>query len=193
MHEKMKRNASSFVSRIRNWMLDGTGTVELGEKEEACYERLRKAWSLRGNGYTSAQAASVLVKEYDVSRRQAENDVRDALTLYGDVSRADKEGHRMAAAELCQKLIRRALDNDDLKALDAAIGRLIKIHGLDRDDPEMPDVTKMKRHLINVVIDERSENVLHQLATTAGPLNLSKMMNELAEDIEGVPVEVTGG
>ena len=185
----LHRNRKSHVDRIREHLLDQTGKIELTEAEQKTWERLQKAWGMKLKGYSHSEIAQLLTTEYGITARQGNFDVMATIALYGDTTRSTKEGMRAMLSEMAFKLWRKALLQDDLKAMDAAISKLTKIHGVDRDDPEVIDFSKLEQHLYAMVLDQQSQDALKVLTAGKGSINLSQALDKLHANAEEVESE----
>ena len=182
----LRRNRKSHVARIVDFWMDKRGVVTLTPEEEMTWERLKMAMSLRTNkGYNSQQAARAIVKEHGVSATQAARDVQNSIVLYGDISKAEKEGHRHVASEMALKAYRMAIQADDAKGANAATVTYMKIHGVDKEDSQEFDYSKLQQHLFAKVLDERSRAVMDKVVEQKGVIDLMKLY---AEDVKAAEV-----
>lgn len=167
------RNKKDHISAILDYKLE-VRHATLTPKHEAIMQRIDAAWAMLCNHHSRQQVATLLAKQHDISQSQALRDVGDAIAIYGDMQRSSKEAMRYLTAEMAQKTFQLAAKNGDMAAMNKAIANIIKIHGLDRDDPELPDFSKLQ-NLIVQVIDDRSEGILEAYAKHEGVIDLTKI------------------
>jgi len=140
-----------------------------------------KAQFLARNTYM--QIANTLVTEFGVSIATARNDIRAAMQVFGDLDRVPKEAHRQRAIEMALETFRMAEALKDTEGMAKATKNYIAATGVDKDDPDLPDMEKLMRERIYVeVIDARMTDLLQQFITQSGG---SVDMSKLFEAIHG--------
>lgn len=181
------RNKKHHLGAIREYYLDKTGEVELTDKQEEIRKRLSAAYSLLCNYHSIQQAIPIHMKEHDVSDSTAYRDMRDAIRLFGHVMKADKEGQRYIVYEYAVKTYQLAAKNMDYKAMAMATSNMIKLLGLDKEDPEMPDFEKLQPSLNIVVMHpDIEQRVKHLLGL--GPIDSADLEKAREQTID-VPHE----
>ncbi|HQU52018.1 MAG TPA: hypothetical protein PK643_03350 [Saprospiraceae bacterium] len=185
------RKRASALTRIREFYEDKWDEVELTEKQETIRTRLSAAFSMLCKFNSPVQCVPYLMKEFDISEVQAYRDIKDATKLFGNVLKSDKEGHRYIIYEYAIKTYQMAADKGDHKAMAASVANMIKLLGLDRDDPDLPDFAKLQPNVYPILIPESLEAKLDKLIEAPGPINLSKFLNKDAA--EAVIIDDNGG
>lgn len=147
---------------------------------------LAKAQFLARNTYM--QIANTLVTEFGVSIATARNDIRAAMQVFGDLDRIPKEAHRQRAIEMALDTFRIAEAMKDADGMAKATKNYIAATGVDKDDPDLPDLEKLMRERIYVeVIDARMNDLLQQfIAHSGGSVDMTKLFEALhgkAEDV----------
>ena len=175
------RDKKDALEAIREYMLDTRGRVELTDKQEDQYIRLRAAWTLLVNFHSREQASKVLEKDFNISDRQAKRDISDALWLYGDTTKTDKEGQRLIACEMALKAFQLSAKAGDHNAMNQAVKNFIKVNGLDKEDPDRPDFAKLQGNIYVQALDTESQRALTRMLKKPGSLDFSKMQVEDAE------------
>lgn len=171
------RNKLTDIDVLRQFY---SGTVtELTEHQEKRRKRLLIAQSMMTQGQSNQKIIKVLRKDYGISDTQAWRDTRDAIKLYGDMRKAEKEGIRWIIYEMALKGVRKALKAKDLKSYNAAIKNLISITGVDKESADLPDFEKLQPSIIVAVLPEGMEEKMTKLLNK-GSVNL----NEFIEDAE---------
>ena len=132
----------TLYERIRHHLLEGR---KLSGEETHILHRWETAHSLFvSKNETDANAARILMKMYNISNFTAYKDIRNAKMLFGDVNKASTEGLRYIVSQWCIDMYRMAYIAKDFDAMSNALGKLIKANCLDRQDPNLPDITKIQ-------------------------------------------------
>lgn len=138
-----------------------------------------KAQFLARNTYM--QIAHAIETEFGVSIATARNDIRAAMQVFGDLDRVPKEAHRQRAIEMALDTYKIAEALKDADGMAKATKNYIAATGVDKDDPDLPDLEKLMRERIYVeVIDQRMTHLLQQfIAHSGGSLDMSKLFEAL--------------
>ena len=138
-----------------------------------------KAQFLARNTYM--QIANTLVTEFGVSIATARNDIRAAMQVFGDLDRVPKEAHRQRAIEMALETFRMAEALKDTEGMAKATKNYIAATGVDKDDPDLPDLEKLMRERIYIeVLDTRMTDLLQQFITqSGGSVDMSKLFEAL--------------
>ena len=132
----------TLYERIRYHLLEGR---KLSEEETHILHRWEAAHSLLvSKNETDANVAKFLMKLFDISNFTAYKDIRNAKMLFGDVNKASTEGLRYIVSQWCIDMYRMAHIAKDFDDMSNAMGKLIKANNLDRQDPNLPDLTKIQ-------------------------------------------------
>lgn len=175
--------------RIFAWYSEGDEYIELSEKEKEIQKRWEQCWLLLCNGRSSERVVRFMTRIHDVGRSQAYLDVKNAIKLFGEVGKTSHEGKRHIYEQYAMKIYNIALRKTppDLKAANAALANMINLSGIDKDDPNIPDFSKLQQHIYNIGIDPQ---LVHQLLTffvKKGAINLTEFRNEEIRTIDVKP------
>lgn len=162
----MKRNKSTALNNIRDHYLNGT---ELSKKNEDIRLRWTAVFTLLCNYHSNQQAIPKLMSQFQISEAQAYRDLNNSMQLFGDVLKASKDGHRYIIYELAMKTYQVAAKNGDYKAMSQSVGNMIKLLGLDRLDPDLPDFQKMQPSLNVIMVPDNMKSILERKLET-GPV-----------------------
>lgn len=158
-------------------------SVVLSDKEKEVLSRWETAFTFMRKHRTVSQTVDLLMRFFpDISKVTAYRDVVNAQRLFGSVMESNKEGLRHLLTEFCMDLIARAKKNGDMKAENAAIANMIKINGLDREDPDLPDFSKLQPHQYNIQLPPEVLELLLNIVKS-GKINISDIMNKMAVDV----------
>lgn len=160
--------------------------IQLTEEEEKIRQRFLVVQAQRLKGATTPQIIQKLQKDFGVSERQCYYDLKNALALFGDLSRVEKDAVRAMAYEQALKVYRRAMKADDLREANRAIKNMIQVYGLDREDPDIPDFEKLNPSLYVTVLDDQIRDMLMRLLKNPS-VDLAKFMDQITEDAQIVP------
>lgn len=149
--------------KILQWYLS-PGLTELTKKEEKIRKRWSSCFALLCKYHSPQQAVSVLMKEFSISEPQAYRDVKNSISVFGDIGKSEKEGYRHILFEYSMKVFQLAASNNDLKEMNKSISNMISLKGLDKEDPDLPDFSKLTPNIYEIVVDEESNNILKKLS-----------------------------
>lgn len=143
-----------------------------------------KAQFLARNTYM--QIAHAIETEFGVSIATARNDISAAMQVFGDLDRVPKEAHRQRAIEMALDTFRMAEALKDTEGMAKATKNYIAATGVDKDDPDLPDLEKLMRERIYIeVIDKRMSDLLQQfIAHSGGSVDMSKLFDALHGNAE---------
>jgi hypothetical protein len=170
------RSKDTAIESIREFYLSDR-RVELSEKEEEIRQRLMAAHALLVEYHSIERGIPVHKARFGVSDATAYRDFKDALRLFGDVKRSEKEGYRYILWEWSAKTFELAKNGGDYKTMSDIIGKMSKLMGLDRDEPDMPDFEKLQPNVYPIVMDDFIRQLLMGAISKGGSVDLSQMMN----------------
>lgn len=181
--------------RIFAWYNEGDEYVKLTEKELEIQKRWEQCWLMLCNGRSPERVVRFMTRIHEISRSQAYLDVKHAVKLFGEVTKTSNEGKRHIYEQYAIKIYNVALRKSppDLKAANAALANMINLSGIDKDDPNIPDFSKLQQHIYNIGIDPQ---LVHQLLTffvKKGAINLADFRNEEIRTIDVTPTDEQPG
>ena len=157
----------------------------LTDKQQELFERVKAAWGyLTDKGLSREQTARKVAEQFGVSVETARKNVTATISIYGLNSRAEKEGMRMIVYEMISKTFQLAAKREDLKTMAACQKNLIKVFGLDRDDPDTPNFEKLEQnnnYIINVPADQMAH--LYNMLSAPGSIDLNKANYDEYEEL----------
>jgi hypothetical protein len=163
--------------------------IELTEKQKEIHERLLFTYAQIMRNKPSTFIQKLVAKKYNLTPRHALNIYKDAINLFGDVTRAEKEGIRHITYEMQMKIYRKAIAKGDLKEANSAVSNIIKLQGLDREDPDLPDFEKLKGGVYPIVLDNPIRDALLSLVNGHGSLDLTQLIRNIGANAETVEIE----
>lgn len=181
--KEVTRNRDTASDKIRAFYLDTRGHVQLTDKQEEIRQRLVAAHAMVLSGKTDKEIALKMAKRFQVTETQAYRDIKDCINLFGNVMKAEKEGYRYIASQQALNTFALAKKAGDLKMMVAANANFTKIWALDKEEPDLPDFSKLEPSTYTIEIPEVLEKALMALISQ-GRIDLSKMYNKISEDAE---------
>lgn len=177
-------NPETTFDRIFTWYEKGDNYVQLTPIEEEQRKRWTACFSLLCSGRSPQRTAKIMSKFFGISESTAHRDVRSAIKLFGDVNKSDKQGLRNLLFEYSMKAFNMAVRTKNIDQMNKAIANMIKVKGLDLEDPDIPDFSKLVPHTYNINLPD---NILRglQLLFTKGDVNLSDFRNKM-----GIPIDI---
>jgi hypothetical protein len=136
---------------------------------------VRQAWALLLDVKSKKYIVGSLIQQFDITYSYAYRILRQTQEIMGSVDQVDKSINRHIAIEMAKEAYRKAQLLDSLSEMNKAIGNFIKASGLDRDDSELPDFSKLDAHLNVMVLPEGMEDLLRQTLEQQGVINLNKL------------------
>ena len=114
-----------------------------------------------------------MVKTFGYSEISAYRDMRHTNLIFGPVLTATKEMKRAIAEEMIRQDRELAIKKDDIRSLSATTTNYMKLHQLDKDDAEMPDVSAFVFH----------QNIIAVLPGQVGinPVSEDKLLESIDE------------
>lgn len=162
--------------RIFAYYLDNS-TVKLTSKEMEVKERWSACFSLLCQYHSPQQAVKVLMEKYGISESSAYRDVRDSMELFGNVTDSDKQAYRHILFEFAMKIFQLAATKTDLAEMNRALITMVKIKGLDKDDPDIPDFALLQSNTYNISLESSQVQLLQNLLKK-GVVDLSQIQND---------------
>ncbi len=138
----LKLESSTVTDRIRLYYIEGT---QLNDEDEKIRIRLDAAHSLKLADFeTDKNAASILMRKFCISQRQAYRDLLNSKNIFGNVQQATKEAIRYMITEWATIAMKMAHQAKDLKNMNKAMENIIRANNLDKDDVDIPDASKIQ-------------------------------------------------
>lgn len=180
-----KVDQETTLDRLQKWYIKGETYCRLTPKEEEQRTRYEAAFAMLCNYKSPEQVVPLHMKAFKLSKATAWRDINEALRLFGDVRKSSKEGWRHVIFEYAIKTFQLALDQKppDLDQLNKAIANMIKLKGLDRDDPDMPDWSSLQGHTYNLNLPAEVLSWLVKL-TEMGAINLAELRRNAPKTID---------
>lgn len=88
------------------------------------------------------------INTFGRSEATAWRDIRLVEMIYGPLQRSNKDLKRAMAEEMILSTRDLAKLRKDTRTMSACDNNFIKLHGLDREDPELPDLTQFEQHIV---------------------------------------------
>ena len=140
----LKLPTDTTFDKIFAWYMDNTGKLKLTEKQELLKLRWEAAFALLCNYHSPQDCIPLLMDQFDIEQAQVYRDIRNATNLFGDVHGTNKQGVRHILYQYSMKIYQLASTVADFQEMNKAIANMIKITGVDKEDPALPDFSRLK-------------------------------------------------
>ncbi len=128
---------------------------------------------------TSGEVVQALMEEFGLKNEvTAYARIRDAKALYGDVVKANRQVEAHVQYMRAEGIYRRAMDNDNMEVALKAVDTMAKIRGLDKEDLNAIDPSKLEAHQYQLQLDPRMEQFV-KLLLGSGRINLTELMGDV--------------
>lgn len=130
--------------KIKAFYIDSE--VKLTKKEEELRRRWQLAFTILCRHRSRQQTVKILMRLGKISERSAYQDINNANKLFGDVFKTNKETERHILHEMAMENYNEAKKKHDLDNMNKAVAIMVKIKGLETEDPDLPDPAKLRPH-----------------------------------------------
>lgn len=131
------------VDRILAWYFDRENN-ELEPRLKEKLLRLEFAADQFREWSDKNKTVRLVMAKFELQKSQAYQLVTEAMQLFAMTNRQDKEFIRALLHDIGMKIMQKAYTHGKLKEAAAMFAQLIKIHGLDREDAELPDFSQLQ-------------------------------------------------
>lgn len=157
---ELSKNKVNDVAAIRAFYRNEVEV--LTAHQEDVRKRLLLVQSLMLEGRQTFEIISILEKDFHISNAQAFRDLKNATGIYGDMRKAEKEGIRWMLYDMAMQDYNKYKEDDNWKAAALARKDLIAIAGVDREDPDTPDFSKLQPPPIVLLFSEEMERQIER-------------------------------
>ena len=142
---------STALERIKDHYINETG---LSMQDIAIKERLIIAHTLIVTDTDNDKTVcNILMDRFKISQSQAYQDILNAKNIFGEMRNASKEAMRYIVTQWATDLFKMAKTTKNFKSMEKALERITKVNNLDKEDPEMPDASKINPPVQLITID----------------------------------------
>lgn len=144
LREANKTSDSTFDRIYKSYF--GKIRIELKPDELRIRERLDFAYRMMCQANTDRSIVNLLMNKFNIEKRQAYNDIKNTIQLFGSQKESNKDFKRIRAEHWIIQGIKKAWKNEDLEAYHRLLNRYTKINGLDvNEDNALADIIKQLR------------------------------------------------
>lgn len=182
---KIPEKETTFDRIFRSYT-EGEEYVTLTPVEVEQKKRWETCFTMLCNFRSPEQVIALMTEQFSISKATAYRDYRSAVKLFGDVGKSNKEGTRYVLFEYSMRCFQLAASAKppDIDQMNKSITNMIKLKGLDKEDPDAPDFSTLKPHIYNINLPENILKSLEMLVGT-GNLNLSDVRQKM-----GIPLNI---
>lgn len=157
--------------------------TELTEHQVKYFDTVKAIYDMMLKAKSKARILKEIQVLADCTRRHAYQLYQEAEYIWGNTSKSNKEVKRHMAEEMAKKAYRIAVTNKDVNAMIKATHAFIRATGVESEDPDMPDFSRLQPSVIVTILPpELERNIMEQLK--AGYMDFSKSF-----EVEDVPHE----
>jgi len=138
-------NDATSIERIQAWYEQGEpNTIVLTDWEIKKKDRMKNVFMLLTRDRDHRFIVKYLCRLHGITEPTAYQDIKDARLLFGNIEKTSKQADRVIMLSKIRRAARLAWKDKDLKAYQKFLDMEVKVLGLDRDEPEMPDFEALK-------------------------------------------------
>lgn len=180
-----KGELDSAYERIYLFLKGEIPEDELSNSHKHILNRWQSAFTILRNYESVSDAIPKLMHQFKLSHNRARVDCIYAQKLFGNVHASNKEGLRHLLTEWTKDVIimARGKNPPDLKEINNAIRNLAAINGLDREDPDKIDFSKLEKHENPINVPKEIMDLLMILASK-GSLDLTTIRRSIDNTVD---------
>jgi len=142
----VKTDAERLIEWLQSDVDDIHPRMELTPTLQQKLERITTAKSLLMQHKFVNKVQRMLMKHYGYTIATAMRDLKLMNQVFGPLMQVTKDMRKVIAEEMIRQDRELAIDKQDTKALNMSTANYIKLHNLDKDDSDMPDMSKFEFH-----------------------------------------------
>ncbi|MGY4385649.1 hypothetical protein ACVWYN_002695 [Pedobacter sp. UYP24] len=180
----------SSYERIVAYYKDPEGDVStLTEHEQIMLSRWNEAFTLQRNYTSTSDSAAILMKRFPgISRATAYRDCSHAISLFGDISKATKDGIKHLATEIVRDGIGIARMKNNEDAMIKGGVAIAKINGVNLVDPDLPRFDLLQQNTYEVNLPPAAVSLLEAMIK-GGSIDLTQMVDAMGTHAEEATIE----
>ena len=137
-----KLEENTLMERIRFHYLEN---YEISPADERILHRWETAHALLLDHHeTNRNVVKTLMKRFGISSKCAYEDIHNSNILFGNTRLSNKDAYRYLITQWATDMYRKANKINDFRAMNKALERITKVLNLDKEDPDIPDPTKIQ-------------------------------------------------
>jgi hypothetical protein len=154
---------------------DGKRSYDELSYEVEQYERsVRMAYGMHLEIKSQKYIVGSLMKTFNITQSTAYKVLKEAKLIFADLVEINKAIERNLAIEMAKESYRRAVLRDNTSDMVNATKALIKAAGLDKEDPDLPDFSKIQPSVIVPMLPEGMEDSILEMLQ-GGAVDLNKV------------------
>jgi hypothetical protein len=150
-------------------------SVKLSFKEKEEFDRWHFIDNLiRSGKYRKKRIIKMIETEFSCSRATAYRLFHDTIQFFNSMAPKSKDYKRELYAEKLEEWAEAAAREGDYDTAGRNIERSMRVLGLDREDPDLPDFKKLQPHVYELQVSEQLITALRTILTR-GAVDLSQI------------------
>lgn len=142
----MRTDAERLITYLQSDIDDVAERQALTPAMQAKLDRIITAKTLLLQHKFVPKVQKMLMREYGYTIASAIKDLNLCYQVFGPIMHVTREMRRVIADEMIRQDRELAIELKDVKALNQATANYIKLHQLDKDEAELPDVSHFTFH-----------------------------------------------
>lgn len=163
------------------------GECTIDDLTEHQRERLNRIKSIHAAdlAYKNTQEIINIMNDlYGISQAQVYRDIKIAALVIGDANMSNKEMDRIIGKNMAKDAFKMALEKGDIRGMNGAGKNWNDASGIKNADVDLPDFSKLNQSVYVEHLSKKSEAFIEKFLESGGAVNLSKFLNEQAENAE---------
>lgn len=178
MNELAKTGRKSHQEVIQDYFGGKVSEEELSNEQETYLKMVQLAYGQMMEVKSRKYIVNCLKETYLISQSYAYKIIREAQVIFSDVYKINKDINRHIAIEMAKQTYRMAKKKGNTYDMGRAAMAFIKAAGLDKEDADLPDFSKLQASLLVAVLPDGLEESIANILK-GGVVDLNKV-----EDIE---------
>lgn len=152
-----------------------TKDVDLPEALKTKLERYEFIRDLRGKFSRNSDIIPMVRTKFGISKTQAYKDIHEMEYIFGKSEKSNKDFERAFLLECSRKNIQIAFNSKNTEVITKALLAHAKISGVDTDDGDLPDYSKLEQHNYYINLPDQYIQIIQQLGGS-GAVNLDRLI-----------------
>ena len=141
--------------------------------------------------FSYSEIANMLIRKFGISRATAYRDINDSQLFFGSINKQDKNYWRQIFLGIGMKALQMSLKKNDYDRIFRGIEKLSEMLGLNKDDSNMPDWSKLQPNLYYMMLQVNNKYLKIDLNETDSmePELIDRILNHIT-DTQDIDCEI---
>jgi hypothetical protein len=146
-------------------------------------EHIRFAYSAMLKEYSRTVVVGLIMTQFQLSEAQAYLVINDAIDIYGDINKADKQGLRTLMTEMLFTAAKKAEERGEEDAILKHMEVIARINGLNNADVQVINMTRIEMPQL-ILVNNNLDTLKSQMEKTKNPFEEEQGEMIFEEDAE---------